>query len=363
MIDDFVRIFELPPAMIPHIDFVVQGREMELVVGLGKQTLTLDQVAEMLQMPRDEAEAFLTQAYYRHVIKRKTEDGITTYSAETFYRRLDPLSMYEAWGDVPADAREAVSEWQLQEFINLWLPVAEEMRKDPDAFSRIPNRDVLLLDEALEMVEAATDHVVVPCDCRAIVMACNRPLESCIRLDEGARSALEQGHGRRLTKDEMKALVIELDRAGLMHTGLRNWKERGEVYHLCNCCACDCYPIRAGVKLGMSQQWPRAHHVADRDLSKCHMCGKCAQRCHFGAFYRDGTKVLVKGKKAKHVAFDASKCWGCGLCATTCPEEAITMQPLRAVAAQPDDIPVAAMTVAECMQPMANAFVEEEMHA
>lgn len=335
LLDEFIRIFELPPAMIPHIDFVVQGREMELVVGLGKQTLTLDQVAELMQMARDEAEALLTQAYYRHVIQRETKEGVAAYAAGSFYRRLDPLSMYEAWGDVPAEAREAVSEWQLQEFINLWQPVVEEMRKAPDAFYRIPNRDVLLLQEALEIVDAASEHVVVPCDCRAVVMACDRPREACIRLDEGARRTLEQGHGRRVTKAEMKQIVINADREGLMHTGPRAWRTQGELFGFCNCCACDCYPIRAGIRLGMSQQWPRGHHVAERDLEKCHHCGKCARRCHFAAFYLDGARVLVRGKKAKHVAFDASKCWGCGLCATTCPEAAITMQPLRSAVAQP----------------------------
>ena len=335
MIDEFVRIFELPPAMVPHIDFVVQGREMELVVGLGKQTMTLDQVAEMMQMPRDEAEAFLAQAYYRDVVKRKTEDGVTTYSSQTFYRRLDPLSMYEGWGDVPADARNAVIDWQLQEFINLWLPVVEEIRKNPDSNVRIPNRDVLLLDEALEMVDFASDHVVVPCDCRAIVMACKRPVEACIRLDEGARRTLEHGHGRRVTKEEMKQIVINCDRDGLMHTGRKAWRAQGEVFGFCNCCACDCYPFRGGIKLGMSQQWPRSHYVAERDLDKCRMCGKCARRCHFEAFYLDGTKVPIDGKMLKHVAFDASKCWGCGLCATTCPDQAITMKPLTALAGTP----------------------------
>ncbi len=335
LIDEFVRIFELPPAMIPYIDFVVQGREMELVVGLGKQEMTLDQVAAMLRMPRDEAEIFLTQAYYRHVIRREIKEGVTTYAAGTFYRRLDPLSMYEAWGEVPADARNAVIEWQLEEFIKVWQPVVEEMRQNPEAFYQIPNRDMLLLHEALEMVDAATEHVVVPCDCRAIVMACNRPREVCVRLDEGAWRTLEQGHGRRVTREEMKQIVINAHREGLMHTGRRAWREQGQLFGFCNCCACDCYPIRAGIRLGLSRQWPRAHYVAERDLSRCHMCGKCAQRCHFGAFYRDGTRVLVRGKSARHIAFDAARCWGCGLCATTCPEQAITMRPLRSTAPQP----------------------------
>jgi Pyruvate/2-oxoacid:ferredoxin oxidoreductase delta subunit len=333
LLSDFIRVFELPPAMIPHVGLVAQEREMALVVGLANGALTLDQAAELLRMPLAEAEAFLMQAYYRRLIQRETADGGVVYRAATFYRRLDAIAMYEAWGAVPADARDAVIEWQLQEFIQLWQPVAEQMRRDPDAYTDIPNRDVLLLDEALEMVDAATEHVIMPCDCRAIVMACDRPRETCVRLDEGARLTLERGHGRRVTKAEMKQTVGAADRDGLMHTGLRAWRTQGELFGLCNCCACDCYPIRAGVRLGMVRQWPRAHYVAERNLEKCCMCGKCVQRCHFGAFYHDGARMLARGKRAKHVVFDAGKCWGCGLCATACPEQAIAMRPLRATAA------------------------------
>ena len=34
-VDDFARIFQMPAAIIPHLDFVVQGHEMALVVALG----------------------------------------------------------------------------------------------------------------------------------------------------------------------------------------------------------------------------------------------------------------------------------------------------------------------------------------
>ena len=60
-------------------------------------------------------------------------------------------------------------------------------------------------------------------------------------------------------------------------------------------------------------------------MAKCGQCGKCVRRCHFDAFYHDGTKTLVDGKHRKTVQFDPLKCWGCGLCATTCPDGAIVM--------------------------------------
>jgi ferredoxin len=261
------------------------------------------------------------------VVDREIEDDVTVYSAATFYHRLDPLAMYENWGDIPADARDAVIEWQLQEFINMWQPVVEEMREDPDAYYKIPNRDVLLLEEALEQVEAATEHVVVPCDCRAIVMACNRLSEVCILLDEGARLTLEKGHGRRLTREECKSLVVNAHRAGLMQTGRRAWREHG-LFGFCNCCTCDCYPFRASEVVGMQRQWPRSHHVAVCDWGKCTHCGLCTRRCYFGAFYRDGSKIVIDQKARKRVLFDEDKCWGCGICATACPTEAISMEPL-----------------------------------
>jgi ferredoxin len=324
LLEEFTRVFQVPPAMQPYLHLVADEREMELVVQMKGRAMSVEQVADVMEMSPAEAEAFLRRAYSRGIVDWLAEDDITTYSAATFYRRLDPLAMYENWGDIPAEARDAVIVWQLQEFTNLWLPVVEEMKKDPDTYHKIPNRDVLLLEEALEQVEAATEHVVVPCDCRAIVMACNRPLEVCIRLDEGARHTLGRGHGRRITKEECKTIVVNADRAGLMHTGRRAWREH-DLFGFCNCCTCDCYPFRASEAIGMQKQWPRSHYVAACDWDKCSHCGLCTRRCYFGAFYRDGSKIVINGKARKQVLFDPDECWGCGICATACPTEAIRM--------------------------------------
>jgi NAD-dependent dihydropyrimidine dehydrogenase PreA subunit len=332
--EKFVALFKLPPAMVPYIDYVATEQEMDLVIALGDRAMTGEQIAELLGMSPSQADTFLTRAYQREVVKKETQDGRTTYRPSTFYSRMDVLAMFEneKWRGVPDEARQALHEWQLQAYIDLWMPAIQRIREDPDAYIFVKNRDVLLLEEALEMVEAADDHVITRCDCRSIMMSCDFPVEeACVRLGEGARLTHELGQGRRVSKEEMKALVIRTDKAGLIHTGVRNWHgHEDEFWGLCNCCTCCCYPIKTGMKLGIAKQaYPRVHHVAARDLQKCGQCGVCIKRCQFGAFYRDGSKVEVNGKLRKAVRFDADKCWGCGLCATACPEGAIDMLPLE----------------------------------
>ena len=135
-----------------------------------------------------------------------------------------------------------------------------------------------------------------------------------------------------MTKEEMKQIVINANRAGLMYTGHRDWKEywqeKGNVFGFCNCCAYDCYPIRAGIKIDLDNTCPCSYYIADRDMEKCSQGATCVQRCHFDAFYLSDEKVEIDGKMRREMRFDPGKCWGYGICATACPGGSIEMAPL-----------------------------------
>jgi Pyruvate/2-oxoacid:ferredoxin oxidoreductase delta subunit len=223
--------------------------------------------------------------------------------------------------------RRAINRRFLDEFIARHRANVERKMQGLEAENALPNDTVLLLGEIEEMLDAAIHIVVQPCDCRRLGQNCEQPVETCIWLDDGALHALDRGYGRQLDREEAKELVRRADRAGLMHTADSEWRTRG-LHAICNCCACDCYPFRAAQELGSKGVWPRSRYVAVRDREQCNLCGACVKRCHFQAFYHDGSSVKLSGKAKQNVLYDRERCWGCGLCANTCPSAAILMAPL-----------------------------------
>jgi ferredoxin len=328
-VKEFAVAFGVWEEARPFLHLMFEWQEMQLVVALQGKAVTPDEAAELLALSGEAATHLLQRCYTRCIIDREEKDGLAVYSAGSFYNFLNYFAVYENWDDIPPRDRQAIDRRFLDEFITRHRPNVERLRRaeELDVQEALPNDTVMLLSEVDEMLDAASYIIVQPCDCRRLGQNCDRPVETCIWLDETALAALDRGHGRRVTRDEAKALVRWADRQGLMHTADSEWRTRG-LQAICNCCACDCYPFRAGQELGSKGLWPRNRHVAIHHAENCNLCGACVKRCHFGAFYHDGSLVDVGDKKRENVRFDPQHCWGCGLCANTCPSEAISMERL-----------------------------------
>jgi NAD-dependent dihydropyrimidine dehydrogenase PreA subunit len=336
---------------VPFVGLVASEEEMRLVVALDGRTMGADEIAQLMGWDKDEASARLREATSRIILQRTgasapppagthtpTADGIVQrtgaatsdqYAASTFYYRMGPLARYERWNEVPADVRQEVVDWELAEWMKLWVPLMKEIDANPDAYRRLPQHDFLLLTETLEMVDAADAWAVSPCNCRATIQACERPVLSCIHLNEVAKRATASGRAQLLTREECRDLVVQMDRHGLTHTGDYRWRESASSVGFCNCCTCDCFPLRGALAFGLRTRFPRMHWIATVDASKCEDCGSCVRRCSFGAHFFDGSTVTVRGHERKGVSFDPDKCWGCGLCETGCQQGAITMVPVE----------------------------------
>ena len=323
----FYEQFGIWPVAQPFARMMFEEQEVRLVLALGERALTAGQIAELLELEPGSAHELVDRCYRRLIVNKDGKEPDILYRATDFYTFLDYFLKYENWDDIPIDDRRAIDQKYLQEFIaRVKEGVALKMdgKATPNA---LPNDSVMLLDEVEAMIDAATDIAVQPCNCRRSGQYCSRPVETCIWLDEGARAALDRGHGRPLNKEEAKQLLRWADKKGLMHTADSEWQTRG-LHAICNCCACDCYPFRAADALGSKGAWPKIRYRVEYDKALCSLCGSCVKRCHFNAFYHDGSMVKIEGKYKKRVSYDPKKCWGCGLCANTCTTEAIGMKPI-----------------------------------
>lgn len=327
LVEEFVKAFGVWDVAQPYIERIVEEPEMRLIVAMRGQALTVEEAAERLGMAPAEAAAFLERCYQRGVVhKQEGEDGIR-YAPADFYTRLDYFIRFGEWKQLPAEARRALDERYVREYAARVRPTVEARMRGEETEAHLHNDAVMLLPEVEEMVEAAQEIIVLPCDCRLAGEHCDRPIEVCIWMDDLARGMLARGHGRRITSEEARQLLRWADKKGLMHTADPNWREHG-LTAICNCCACDCYPFRAAGMLGSKGTWPRSRYIAAYDRDRCNLCGACVRRCHFGAFSFDGTTVMVEGKERRNVVYEPALCWGCGLCANTCPTQAIRMEPL-----------------------------------
>jgi ferredoxin len=327
LVDEFVRQFDIWEEARPYLWLMVERDEMRFVVAAQGRAITVEEAAGLLDISPARAGDLLRRAYGRHVVDKVVEESVIKYRPGSFWHRLDHFAKYENWDDIPAADRQRIDRRFLDEFIARHRANVERMMRGLVPEGGVPNDAVLLLHEVEEMLRAATHITVQPCDCRRLGQNCDRPVETCIWLDDAALAALDRGHGRRLTCEEAIALVRRTDKAGLMHTADSEWQVRG-LHAICNCCACDCYPFRAAQELGSKGVWPRSRYVAVHDAERCNLCGACVKRCHFDAFFHDGTVIEIDGKAKVNVVYDPERCWGCGLCANTCPSEAIVMESL-----------------------------------
>ena len=327
LLDRFAAAFGVWDEALPHIHLMVDEREMRLVVTAAGKNVTREQAASVLGVAPQEAGRVLHAAYQRYLLERVAVDGPPTYTVGRFPSFLDCFAKFGGWVDLPSEDRANLDRRFLAHFTEEHRSSVERRLRGETSPEKVPNDDVLLLHEVEEMIDAASLITVQPCDCRRLGQHCDRPVETCIWFDSAAREALDRGHGQVLTREEARDLVHWCDKKGLMRTGDSRWRENG-LDAVCNCCACDCYPFRAARELGSKGVWPRSRYIAAYDPSLCKLCGACVKRCHFQAFFHDGSETAIKGGAKPAVRYDADACWGCGLCANTCPSQAILMVPL-----------------------------------
>jgi Pyruvate/2-oxoacid:ferredoxin oxidoreductase delta subunit len=181
---------------------------------------------------------------------------------------------------------------------------------------------VLPYDDAEAIVRSKRTIAVTDCACRGLMESiekrkCNHPIETCLMFNEAADYYVKNGTGRYISTEETLDILKRNEREGLVI----NVANSTNAEIMCSCCPCCCGENVSLKYFGGPSLNHQSNYVCVHDEELCINCGKCVERCAFGA-----NKL-----KDDKMTFKMERCFGCGLCVTTCPQNA------RSLVQKPED--------------------------
>ncbi|RLG54728.1 MAG: hypothetical protein DRN99_04605 [Thermoproteota archaeon] len=181
--------------------------------------------------------------------------------------------------------------------------------------------EVLPFEKAAELIKTSYKIALMKCSCR-VKNPCRHPVETCLVFDSSADFMVERGYARYLTPEEAIEVLKKAEEAGLVHI-TTNTQRRPQF--ICSCCTCSCLILRALTEMGNPRAFAKSNFIAERDHSKCILCGRCIEVCpfkaHFHHYAHDGEEDRVE--------LIPEKCVGCGLCVHHCPTGALKLVKVR----------------------------------
>lgn len=176
--------------------------------------------------------------------------------------------------------------------------------------------EILPYEKSSHIIEAADVISVGTCFCRHKMehagKACDNPQDVCLSFGSIAKSLIDKGIAKEISKTEAFAILELCIGKGLVQIG-DNIKNKPAV--VCNCCGCCCDLLLAYKRTGISTIVSPSSYIARVDPSTCNNCGLCIKKCPVDAI------SLVNG----NTFVNADWCLGCGVCAHFCKTNACKM--------------------------------------
>ncbi|MFX1329805.1 MAG: ATP-binding protein [Promethearchaeota archaeon] len=174
-------------------------------------------------------------------------------------------------------------------------------------------------DDIENVIDIIGDPIaVMECICRKGSEMIGKPckktklLESCLTFRTAAKSNIEKGLAREITKKEALEILAKAKKDGLVLQPTNSQRPMS----ICTCCGCCCGVLTSQKQLPELTQFFATNYYAEVDSDLCIGCGTCEERCNVDA-------IIVEDDISQ---IDLTRCIGCGVCVPTCPEEAISLK-------------------------------------
>jgi NAD-dependent dihydropyrimidine dehydrogenase PreA subunit len=316
MLDDRSILEEklgVPKDLIPTFRKMVSPEETRILVLITDEFLAASDIAHELDWHQFEITPILQTLYQKGFLQRKIGFNGETYRSRTFYDIVSSNLQEGRFGSLGYENLHALRQYYLSTRI---AKTDRDMEKGSLEYSSkvIPIEKsipvvqyVLPTQQAIKILKDAKVFALAKCGCRVTFRNCDKPLDTCLLLDEEADFLLSRGYARKISIKEAKEVLEIADKAGLVHLTL--YLPYRKVYAICSCCPCCCHDLQALLKYGKTFFVAKSNYFAVCDDTRCNGCGVCVKRCIFGARQvRNGKSIVIR-----------EHCYGCGLCVTTCP--------------------------------------------
>jgi Pyruvate/2-oxoacid:ferredoxin oxidoreductase delta subunit len=267
----------------------------------------------------EETQRLLDKLFHRGAAFDAMKDGKRVYRMPRHILQFHDATIL--WREAPGEFIDLWAEFMDAEYPEL-VKLAAQVKLP--AFMRVipvnetieAKSQVLAYEDAVKMIEDATNIAVVDCTCRKSHRRCDAPVEVCLQINRGADYTERRGTGRKVDKEEAIAILGKAQDAGLVHA---TENKGGTLNVICSCCRCCCEMLRFASDPRTRSIVAPSRFQAFVTEAECTSCGKCVEVCPVGAVSMGANDIAGVG--------DA--CLGCGLCAHHCPALAINLKEVR----------------------------------
>jgi len=311
-LDDYRRLakaLKTPPMFTDVLPLIVKQDEVELLLKLSERERSIVELSGLLGLSQNAVESQVDSLFVRGFLKKRT-DGEAYYAVRSFQSIVDRY-LSEGRADALGKYVVALANYHMDEHVKRAktdsypegkvLPVPQAVLE--------PVSIILPYETAINVLENARSFSLRDCECRMTYKKCDKPLRTCLGLNEFSDELVERGVAESISFEEAKGVLQLANEHGLVHQVLYTDWLKGEVFDICSCCPCCCVCLRTLMNYGVKHHIARSGLIAQVNLDKCDGCGTCIERCIFHARKLENGKSLAMREN----------CYGCGLCTTTCP--------------------------------------------
>lgn len=251
---------------------------------------TLEEIARRADKPVRYTLERLNELRHAGIVRCRFDDGVTTY----YYPIWVPGIMEGILANrEQCDANPVIGEC-FEEYTRRRAgilatnmgPGMGPMRVMPVGTAIASESKVASYDEVSYLIEKAHTISVGACSCRRsrrlMGEGCGHLEEDmCMYLNDNARTFIENGLHRQITKEEAYEILKRAEDNGLVHEVNKTdgWEDVGAI---CNCCGCSCYALRFA-NYFRAPDMVRSNFVARVEKEKCVACGQCVENCQTNA--------------------------------------------------------------------------------